>query len=201
MKFAKTLLIVSFALLFWQCKREDPALAFDSSLIKPTAKYDVADYFLLLPYQALPQHTTAERRKLLETANRPAEMLPNPTYFMDVLDRQSGYLRLSMIGGGHTDQYEVTYWTQPGKPDTVGINYNAIGMPGTSSTPTFYRFVNNEWSVITKEVFPSVVSPEAGSFQHIIFPQKGTDIIVNVGDSQKRIAVLQWKDGKFISTH
>lgn len=188
--------LIAPLLLVISCKHSDPALAFDTSLIRSTGKYDVIDYFLLLPHLALPQNSTESRRKLIDTANQPAQMLASPTFSMDILDRANGYLRLTMIGGGQTDQYEVTYWTQSGQPDTVGVNYTTIGMPGASSKPVFYRLVDNHWRVVTEQVFPNLDPARFGPFQEVSFPQSGTSITIKTSQSEVKL-VVKWKDGKF----
>ncbi len=175
------------------CRRSE-ARSFDFSLIRLDGQYDVTDYFLMLPYDALGVRSVDKRRILLAQRRDPDQ--PDEGYTLQTLDISRSHLRMQRKHGDCLDVYDVKIWRAPGLPDTVGVNFTVTDQGRISSRAAFFRFEDNShWVVVTPDVFPQIQMPAGASYE-IVFPDTGSDILVRNADTGTKL-MLAWGQGRF----
>ncbi len=160
-------------------------------------KKDVVDYFLLLPEEAL--NWSVDSRKTALNRKPAAE---GQCGFVDI-DRANGYLYFKCPGLSGGSALEIALWTEPGKPDIIGVNSMTCGQGSCYMDHIrFFEFRNNAFTDVTKSVFPGISpsdfqGPDA-VIRGMIFcnlPKVGMNIICR-NDKNSEVQYV-WDKGRF----
>jgi hypothetical protein len=171
---------------FAQCDPPEPATALD--------------YYLLLPARFLSNYPVGETRQEREAA-------------ISLRDLQNGYIRLGTPGEG--ESATVVLFRKPDGSYLVAVESSLCALKCEQSLHLL-RYENGQWSDETKTLLPAVndraararvaretkaakvIGSDNYSYQLIYqLPRYGTTINVTENWSNKKVAELQWSDGRF----
>ncbi len=137
-----------------------PAINITLTFSQNNKKYNITDYFLLLPdsiFQNLEVPLDAKQRQIALKYKKVEDIWNNNGYWMiDTTDYRNGYMKISTTGDGAGTQIEITYFIKTDKSRITAVNIIKWDMANTCSYLKFYTFKNNIWKDITDKVLPDI---------------------------------------------
>ncbi|MCS6832798.1 MAG: hypothetical protein NZ521_04440 [Flammeovirgaceae bacterium] len=114
---------------------------------KPTT---VDDYFLQLPEQYLTHIPLADRVNVLK-AKSLAEAVEHTksSFFVEILDRPNGYMKVSSAWDGEHCSYELVFWKKSDQSHLIGLSQTTSGVRNDNlSSLSFFSLKNQVWQKV-----------------------------------------------------